>query len=687
MTGPGAGAAQRRAGGTKGSLAPAWSAVWTLVLAGLLGGCASVGAGSATPSAPGAAPAPESAAETSPTGAGVAASSSAATPAAEVLLLDGEAVVLPPEAPVDASAQAAADSNAQRLPTLGVDVVIEAPGPLRDLLRRHLDLVRLGLFQGDDVAESEWSRLIDATPSQARSLLQTEGYFNPQVQLQRIPGRAQGQADVVRLQVEPGVRAQVGRVTLQPDGPLAEAAADGDAYAEQVLAEVREAWALPTGSDFRNAAWSDAKSAVLTRLRAAGYANVVWSGTAAQVDTQANQVRLFLVFDSGPLFRFARLDIDGLVRHDAQTVQNLVGVPVGTPVSETVLLDFQERLQTAGLFESVTVTLDTDPAQAQAARLLVQLREAPLQTYIFGVGVSANTGPRASVEHVYRRVLGLPLTARNRLEWGDKRQAWDGELSTHPGEGQYRNLLGGAVETLETGDETVKSQRLRLGRTNDTARIERLYFVEAERTLRRTPLTRSDATALSLNYHGVWRQLDNPILPTRGFTFSGQASVGRSHGSPADSGYFSRLYGRLTGYLPLGRTWYGQARLELGQVFVSDTVAVPETQLFRAGGDESVRGYAFRELGPIVNGEVSSGRVLATASLELARPFTALPALWGAVFADIGNAANRFSGLDFVSGVGVGVRYRSPVGPLRLDYAWAPEISSGRLHFSVGIAF
>jgi hypothetical protein len=74
--------------------------------------------------------------------------------------------------------------------------------------------------------------------------------------------------------------------------------------------------------------------------------------------------------------------------------------------------------------------------------------------------------------------MGYALTARHRLEWGDKRQAWDGELSTHPGPGQYRNLLGGAVEFLETGDESLLSQRLRLGRTNDTARIERLLLRE-----------------------------------------------------------------------------------------------------------------------------------------------------------------------------------------------------------------
>ena len=67
------------------------------------------------------------------------------------------------------------------------------------------------------------------------------------------------------------------------------------------------------------------------------------------------------------------------------------------PISETLLLDFQERLQKSGLFETVNVTLDLDPERAADAALLVRLREAPLQVYTFGLGISANTGPRASV--------------------------------------------------------------------------------------------------------------------------------------------------------------------------------------------------------------------------------------------------------------------------------------------------
>jgi translocation and assembly module TamA len=118
-------------------------------------------------------------------------------------------------------------------------------------------------------------------------------------------------------------------------------------------------------------------------------------------------------------------------------------------------------------------------------------------------------------------------------------------------------------------------------------------------------------------------------------------------------------------------------------------VLAPESQRWRAGGDDSVRGYAYRSLGPLdANGNVDSGNVILTTSLELARPFSAdLPSVWGAVFVDAGNAADSFSGMKLALGYGVGVRWRSPVGPLRLDVAYGEEERRWRLHFSVGIVY
>jgi translocation and assembly module TamA len=574
-------------------------------------------------------------------------------------------------------------------PTAGIRVDIVAPEPLRALVERHLDVVRLGRLARDDVEESEWSRLIDAAPAQVRELLQTEGYFSPTVALLRQPRLRAGEPDIVRLEIDAGPRARVVRLTILAEGDLERGETAGDEHATRAGRKLRQGFALQVGAEFRNPAWSEAKAAALAAVRAEGYAGAGWAGTAATVDAAKNEVALYLVVDSGPLFRYGGLTIDGLVRHEESTVRHLVAQSAGAPATEAMLLDFQERLQKSGLFEAVTVTLDTNPAQAREARLLVRLRESANQVWTFGAGFSANTRARASVEHLWRRVLDRPLVARNKAEWGERRQAWDGELSTHPGEGLWRNLLGLAIERLEGDADTVLAQRLRLGRAQEGGRIERLYFVEAERSRRSIDTGRtSNISALSVHYHGLWRDLDSVVLPTRGFVLSGQIGLGHAQGLGTQRGPFTRAYGRLTGYLPLGAAWYAQGRVEAGRVFADPGVLPPDSQLFRAGGDDSVRGYGYRSLGPLRNGVVGSGQTVFTTSVELARPVSAgLPSVWGAVFVDAGNAADNWPGLDPLVGYGVGVRWRSPVGPLKLDWAIARATGKGRLHFSIGIAF
>ena len=276
------------------------------------------------------------------------------------------------------------------------------------------------------------------------------------------------------------------------------------------------------------------------------------------------------------------------------------------------------------------------------------------------------------------------------LEYGRLHKFWNTQITGNANADLNRDLLAGTVEQLVSSTDQVLSKRVRLGRTQDTQRIERFYFVEAERSTRQTfdNVINTQAIAVSLNYQGGRRELDSLVLPTRGYTFTGQAGIGRSHGSNAVPGPYTRLYLRATGYLPLGGQWYSQGRIEFGQVFLRSNMVVPESQQFRAGGDESVRGYDYRSLGPIVDGSVGSGNVLYTTSVELAHPIVrSLPALWGAVFVDAGNAGNTFQHLNPAVGLGVGVRWRSPVGPLRVDWAYGRNTRKSKLLFSVGIAF
>ena len=579
-------------------------------------------------------------------------------------------------------------------------LVVQAPAELRTLLEKNLDLARLQELPADDsLDETEWVRLVGVAPAQARELLQTEGYFDAQVTVQRRTDTADGRTlQQVLLQVQPGPRTVVGSLTVDFQGPLQarQAAAEADALAlAQPLAGND---VLRPGQPFRNPDWASLKQQWLARLRAAGYVSASLAQSLADVDTAAQRAGLSLRLDSGPLYRVGTLTIDGLKHHDASTVQQLAGFGPGEPLTEARLLDFQDRLQKAGLFESVSVGFDPVAALADATPVRVRLTELPLQQATLGLGISANNGPRATAEHAHRRPLGWAVIARNKLEWARDNQSWNGDFQTHPGEGFYRNLLGVQIDRQVSATDVVLSQRLRLGRTQDTPRIERLYFIEWLRSAQSdqmlaastsTGTAANAASALSANYHWVWRQLDNVLLPTRGLTLSLQGGAGQARSDAGQAGPFGRVYGRLTGYLPLGQAWYGQARVEAGQILRAGKLTVPDALGFRAGGDESVRGYAYRTLAPLgSDGGIVSGRSLLTASVELARPLSAsLPSVWGAVFIDAGRAVDDWRDFKPAWGYGAGVRWRSPIGPLKVDLAWAEETRRLRLHFSVGIAF
>ncbi len=564
-------------------------------------------------------------------------------------------------------------------------LVVSAPSPAKELLERNLDLARVAeLSKQEPFDEVEWLRLTAAAPPQAKELLQTEGYFNAEVTARR----ELGPPPVVRVQVNPGPRVRVIELALAVRGALRERTDANDAEAREHIQALHAWWPLPPGEPFRNAEWSAAKRAAVARLRAAGYASASVADSSAEIDADTKEARLTLTLDSGPLFRAGPFRVQGQVHHSESIVHNLATFGPGAPLTEDNLRDYQESLRKSGLFDASTITFDEDPAKADAAPVTVVVHEFPLQSLTLGVGYSANTGQRATAEHRHRRIFGYAATLHNKLEWGRDRQAWEGELSTHPGEKAYRNLLGGQIENLITDVDEVLSTRLRLGRTQDMPRIDRLYFIGYDRSVQTTSVSRRDARATSLQYHGVWRDLDSIVLPTRGISISGEAGVGWAISNVGDHGPFTRLYARFTGYLPVGDAWYTTGRLELGQIFKRDSVLIPDALAFRAGGDDSVRGYAYRTLAPTEpDGSIIGGTVLGTVSLELARPIPRYPSWWGAVFVDAGRAANSWTGFKPALGYGVGARWRGPLGLLRADLAYGEEVHEVRLHLSVGIAF
>lgn len=562
---------------------------------------------------------------------------------------------------------------------------VRAPTPLRDLLVRHLDLARFR--EQADISAVEIGRLIAAAPAQAKSLLETEGYFNAKVEVRRSADAGDGPPTVL-LRVDPGPQARIGRVQFEMQGAFAEAMQAGDEALERRWQRLQARWSLPQGAAFSQSAWIAAKNALLASLRARGYASAAFLGTGAQVDANSNTVRLSVIVDSGPLYRIGEVRIEGLERTPEDAARNLVPFELGEVYSEKLLLDYQEALQKSGLYEGVAVELDLDAERADHAVVVARLREQTLQSATTSVGYSSNTGPRVGFGYTHRRPFGQDVVATTRLQYGGEERTAAFDLLGYPQESGYRNLFSLQAEELNAGGARTETQRVRVGRTRDTERLDRLYYLEFNRTTLQTDSERITDRALLGNYEWVRRDVNNIVFPTRGFIWSAQAGAGYAVDGDDDTGPFSRLYLQGTWYQPLVPNWYAQVRGEVAQVFKRDGLGVPDTLLFRAGGDNSIRGYGYRQIGPVRDGAVVGGPVLATGSIEVLRRLSGKWRDWyGAAFLDAGDAALDWQDYDAVFGYGVGVRWRSPIGPLRVDLAYGQQAKSVRLHISVGVTF
>ncbi|RZI98894.1 MAG: outer membrane protein assembly factor, partial [Rubrivivax sp.] len=282
------------------------------------------------------------------------------------------------------------------------------------------------------------------------------------------------------------------------------------------------------------------------------------------------------------------------------------------------------------------------------------------------------------------------LRARSKVQLSRDLRGLELELSSHPQPDLKRNLASVQFEQDRTGDTIAQNLGLRLGRLYESTRDERLSYIELLRARETAGNDVNTNLAVSLNQQWIRRRLDSTLLPTDGHQALALIGAGQVRGSGTDaSGPFGRMQFKLGVYKPFSGMlsgWFGSARAELAQVVARETVGVPEKLLFLAGGDESVRGYAYRSLGPQKDGLTVGGRVMATGSMEIAKPILAsMPSVWGAVFVDAGNAASRWQDFSAKVGYGAGVRWRSPVGPLKIDFARAHETGKWRLHFSVGV--
>jgi translocation and assembly module TamA len=419
-------------------------------------------------------------------------------------------------------------------------VDVRGPEDVRDYLKLHLEIQRYREL--DDLDATEISRLMVAAEANARELLGTLGYFTPTLtlELNETPQGAKAPREIV-ITVSPGDITQVSNVQIGYAGAIA-----NDAGAEAQRDAIRTNWALRAGQPFTQQAWDEAKTTALRSLTAKRFPTGNIEVSRAEVDADRHEARLSATYQSGPAYKFGPLVLRGIQRYDPDGARRIARLPSGQDYDQQKLLDAQQRLASSGYYDSVFLTLDTDSGNPLAAPVVAQLREAPLQKVVAGVGFTTDNGPRLSLDHIHNQVPLLGWRAVSRLSVDRDIKSLGTELKAIPDDRGWQWFTGAELKSEQSGSYVVDSGRLRGGRSKASDHIDRSYFLQYDYAQNRGIDAPPSASAVTANWGWTGRYFDDNAAPSRGFGLALEVAAGYT--LTGEQVPFTRTYARCSAW-------------------------------------------------------------------------------------------------------------------------------------------
>jgi translocation and assembly module TamA len=544
---------------------------------------------------------------------------------------------------------------------------------VRSLLKDHLNLSRFA--KRDDVSDEQFEFLVTATPQEVRDLVATDGYFTPVV---RTDVKTVDDRKTVTVSVDPGPRTMVASVSLNFKG----AVTTEDRTQENAA---RFAFSVKEGDPFTESAWDDAKNAALKALRSRRYLGAKIERSQARVNPRTHIADLSVTFDSGPTFTFGDLDVSGVRRYPEEIIHIVNPIHPGDIYDIARVNELQRQLQNTPYYASVAIDVDSDPAKPVETPVHVKVSEYPYNSIRGGVGYSTDNGPLVQGSYSYLDTFGKawPFTIQGRID--QIQQYGQIQLAMPPGPRAWTNSVLASYTTTDVSDTRIYSIRGGVQRARTSQFIDYNYsLLFYQDRLDQNSFAPTTSRALVPAWSWTRRNTDDPLFPRKGNLIHVEAGFAVK-GALTDQ-TFIRGYARGQQYLPIGKEDLVLIRAELGGVFTSGpSSGIPASLLFRAGGSNSVRGYGYQSIGNNVDGSVLPTKYLVTGSAEYQHWFSHD---WGAAaFFDIGTATDTWGEKVFYPGVGVGARWRSPVGPVNVDVAYGIRNNSVRPYLTLGIAF
>ncbi|MDT8398910.1 MAG: autotransporter assembly complex family protein [Pseudomonadales bacterium] len=550
----------------------------------------------------------------------------------------------------------------------------EAPAITIDGVSDELaDNIRSQLRLAAEPCETPLPRLLRLLPqarSDAENGLEALGYYHSDIKTDLT---REENCWALHIAVMPGAPILLDEITI---------AIQGDQATRDLFGDLVENNILKKGRQLDHGEYEQVKNRLSALAVERGFFAARFLKSEVQVDLVSDLADVVINFDPGQRFRFGLISIETGGSLSDRFVRSMVPFAPGDFYSSDDLVALRRNLDRSQYFRQISINPRLALARQQAIPVEIDLVPYLRRSYTAGLGFTTDTGPRMRLGYIDRYVN----QKGHRFDGNSTLSPVRSELNLNymlPLENSTTESLNFSGGVIHEDNDTFNSDRFKLEgsyRNESDSGWQRKVFVNFLLDEFNIDVQNEFSQLTVLGADIARTQTDDIINPSRGWKLFAQV---RGSSSLLSDVSFMQIYGSAKSVLALGP---GRvlSRLEVGSTWVGDQQELPVSVRFFSGGDQSVRAHDYQTLGPLnENGQVIGGRHLLVGSVEY--DFPVRPDWRLALFYDAGNAFANLAEIKVKHTLGLGVRWLTPIGPIRLDFAQGLGRTDGfRIHITMG---
>ena len=514
-------------------------------------------------------------------------------------------------------------------------------------------------------------------PEKVKKALEPFGYYD--VQVSSAMEKIEKAEALIRVKVIPGEPIRVAAVNVRVTGP-------GEQNPD--LKQLVASFPLKVGDVLNQVKYQKAKDEMKTKALNLGYLGAEYISHVIRLNHGERKAEIELLLETGPKYIFGEVFWEGSLLYPISFLQRFLDFKPGEPYSDSKIYQTRLNLINSDRFAAVNIRADKEEAQDYRVPVRIHIEPSAPKRLRPGVGYSSDFGARFSLRYQDLNAFARGHEFNADMSIAERRQAISSYYS-FPSGGHIDNRtnlkVGFQRELLKPYDNILWTTEGEQARSFGYGIVGSAYLQFRQENFSESGQEGS-STLFMPGLRFSQRRVDDLVRPHKGFRYSLETrGSGQVLGAETN---FLQFLGNGNMLIPLTTRFSLIPRIQWGVTWQKDPLTdLPPSLRFYAGGDQSVRGYTYHSLGPKdSNGNVIGGKHLLVGSLEVEYSITKNWSM--ALFYDVGNAFNNFEDLTWPQSVGLGVRYYTPVGPVRVDLARQINVDNPgvQIHVTIGFA-